>query len=490
VKNILLIIGDAVRARNTSVYDHEANTTPYLDSFSDRYTVFTQARAPSTWSLPSHTSMFTGYHVAEHGINAGNHALTEGHTIWEWLRDEHDYTTGVFSRNPYITAERYGLNCGFDTIRSHVSRKKYPFENGSNPDEAKQKSGRRLISTKEYLKHSLSHDHSLLSLLNGVLEKAGNVAPTLVPERLTPTMDSSAGVYTAEFLKWVTEREGQWAACINFVDAHEPYLPQPEFDTWGGPVAAEIYNSLSDHRWEFFSGKKPWWQRKVLESLYDGCIRQIDAAIESLISGLAERGELDETLVVITADHGEGFAERSRLFPDHRIVGHESGIHEVLLHVPLLVKHPYQEQSKQVSDIATLTQFPSAVKSVLADTAAPDAFVPDGPVIASVDTGARYAEKTGAIENYPEITSRESFSGEPRAVYEKSDGHVIKYCTWNNRSVSVEVRNAQESLTRDDNVRATVDDIFSGFDSVPIRETRDDEPDSDTYQRLKDLGYV
>lgn len=64
--NILVIILDAVRARNCSLYGYHRETTPFLEEFADRSIVFTQARAPSVASLPSHASMFTGLHTWEY----------------------------------------------------------------------------------------------------------------------------------------------------------------------------------------------------------------------------------------------------------------------------------------------------------------------------------------------------------------------------------------------------------------------------------------
>lgn len=86
--NILLVVMDSVRASNTSLYGHENETTPFLESLAESSTVYEQARSSGSWSLPSHTSLFTGYNVAEHGIVEPENRLEEGHTIFETLRDE------------------------------------------------------------------------------------------------------------------------------------------------------------------------------------------------------------------------------------------------------------------------------------------------------------------------------------------------------------------------------------------------------------------
>lgn len=85
--NILLVIADSVRAQNVSLYGHLNRTTPFLDSFASEATVYTEPVSPGTWSLPSHASIFTGYHVWEHRLTSFNDSLRPGHTIWEGVYD-------------------------------------------------------------------------------------------------------------------------------------------------------------------------------------------------------------------------------------------------------------------------------------------------------------------------------------------------------------------------------------------------------------------
>jgi len=64
--NVLLIVLDSVRAKNTSLHGYGRETTLFLEEFAEQSTQHEQARAPPSWSLPSHVGMFTGLHVAEH----------------------------------------------------------------------------------------------------------------------------------------------------------------------------------------------------------------------------------------------------------------------------------------------------------------------------------------------------------------------------------------------------------------------------------------
>lgn len=278
--NVLVVVLDSVRAQNCSLYGHLNETTPFLESFSDESVLYTQARAPGTWSLPSHASMFTGYHVEEHRLTSRDRRLEPGHTIWETLRDDHGYETGVFTRNPFVTRDTYGLNRGFSTTVSSLATRSYPFDDATNPLEFTEDHDSERSEIRQYISHCLDYDQPVRSFANGALQKADRTFPNRLPAFLRPEKTNSAAAYTEAFLEWQQDRTAPWAACINLIDAHDPYTPQAEYDLWGSDDLHQLQTDLGDHRWDFYSGRRPWWQRKALEALYDGCIRQLDAAVE------------------------------------------------------------------------------------------------------------------------------------------------------------------------------------------------------------------
>lgn len=139
--NFLLIVLDSVRARNMSMHGYERETIPFLESFVDEATTYTQARAPGVASVPSHASLFTGLHVAEHGMRDVDRRLTAGTTIWDELADD-GYETGVCSYNSYLTQAPIGFADAFQTVKSRWSTRFFserasslspPSLNVSNP---------------------------------------------------------------------------------------------------------------------------------------------------------------------------------------------------------------------------------------------------------------------------------------------------------------------------------------------------------------------
>jgi arylsulfatase A-like enzyme len=475
--NVLLIVLDSVRAANCSLHGHVHETTPELERLADESIVYEQARAPGTWSLPSHTSMFTGYHVVEHGVTRTHHKLKPGNTIWEELATD-GYDTGVFSENTWITDMDVGLKDGFETVEG---ARNLPFPDAVDPSNfvLSEGQGRYLA----YLRHCLTRDDTLRSLANGVFTKIAWDYPHLLPDRFTAS--TPARVYADLFLDWEAERDGPWAACVNFMDAHMPYLPDEEYDRWGGQELRRLQDDMDDQVWEFNGGQRPWWQRRALEGLYDGAIAQADAQVGRIVDALRNRGVLDDTLLVVTSDHGEGFGERSHVRPDARLSGHGQGIHDCLLHVPLVVRPP-GGGAERVTDLATLTAFPEVVRAAR-DGGVPS-FAPDESVIAS-SHGLEEPMEERALRYAGDLYL---FDGHCRAVYEPLDGDVRKFAGWRDRRVTVDVFGAACSLRRSFDDGGRVDEVFSGTEDVGVREESGGVEDLDeaTKRRLEDLGYA
>lgn len=480
--NVLLIIMDSVRARNTSLGGATNETTPFCAEFAERATTYTQARSPGAKSLTSHTSIFTGLDVEQHNITSADDKLAPGYSVFEQLREE-GYDTGVFSENTWITDVKVGLKNGFDTIEGP---RNLPFPDAVDPKSFVAKAGRGQYV--KFLRASLDSPHPVRSLANGAATKLAWDFPWLLPDSLRAS--TPAAVYTDLFLEWERERDGPWAACLNFMDGHIPYEPMSEFDRWGGPEARAIQDDLEDLEWVFLGGQEPWWKRRVLEALYDGAIRQMDAEICRIVEKLEERGVLEETMIVVTSDHGEGFGEPDEI-RDVRVAEHGVSIHEVVTHVPLLVKYPGQTSGVTVNDPATLTRFPDAVWSAIDSNEDSRDFVPEGPVRVSA-VGLNDALKERASEYIDEF---EPYTSTARAVVRVNNGTVFKDIIWRDRTCRVEIRDVQTNYhieSDTDSVRASVKETFEDVADAGVRvegkgTSKVGEP---IRSRLEDLGYM
>ncbi|MDX1746110.1 MAG: sulfatase [Halobacteriales archaeon] len=472
--NVLLVVLDSVRARNMSLYGHENATTPFLEEFAARATVYRQARSPGTWSLPSHVSLFTGHPVASHGITSIGHRLRPGHTFYDTLRSD-GYSTGVFSENPFLTQADTGLADAFDHVEGP---RNLLFDEGLDPTEFTLREGYGEYLA--YLKACIDHDHVIKSLANGLHTKVAWDLPWLLP--WTIEASTPGRVYTDLFLEWVEDQD-RWAACINYMDTHHPYEPETRFDKWGGARARSLQRDTDDQVWDFLGERRPWWQLRALESLYDGTILQVDEEIRRVIDGLETLGELEETLVVITSDHGEGFGEVGH-HPPLRAVGHGPGLQEPLVHVPLLVKVPGQQYGSFIESPASLSRVADAVSAVRTGESVEDAFTRD-PVVTSNyglnESGVRKATQYGAPTDL--------LTGESHAVYDEADPGIDKFVTWQGSGATLRVVDSRTAyaLAHDDGGR--VEAVLSDLPNARVRTDRSADIDDETKQRLEHLGY-
>jgi arylsulfatase len=490
--NVLLVILDTVRAKNTSLHGHANETTPFLTTLAERATVYKQARAPAARSLDSHVSIFTGLGVEEHGVTRADRRLAPGTTIFDELRNE-GYATGVFTENSWLTDVDAGLR---DPFEMRVGPQNVPYPDAMDPTAFVVEEGQGQYV--EFLRAAFgsgSLRETWQALANGAAVKVGSDYPRLLryfpgdAGRSTP-----ASIYVDRFLDWSAGHD-EWAACVNLMDAHHPYEPAVEYDRWGGKRLRTLQDDIEDVKWEFSGGHRPWWQRRALEGLYDGAIRQIDAELERLVAELERRGEFDDTLLFVCSDHGEGFGEPSRVRPGTRVASHSVGVHEVLLHVPLVVRYPGQTEGRRVEDVASLVGFPDAVRGAL-DGDGPDAtpFVPEGPVRATVhglddavrERAARYCDDLGP------------YTATSRVVYEGAGHDVRKSVTWREEAVEIGVYDAETSYRmtpwsdRDERAAERVASAFEGLEDRGVREGGRGVEDlnEDAYQHLEDLGYV
>ena len=402
-------------------------------------------------------------------------------SVFSKLREE-GYATGVFSENDWITAVDVGLKDGFDTV---VGARNVPFPDAVNPHEFVSNEGRGEYVT--YLKAALADDHPLQSLANGAATKLQSDYKRFLPSGVRAS--TPAEVYVDSFLEW-SDRSEPWAACVNLMDAHIPYEPAAEHDLWGGERARALQNSFEDQKWEFNGGHRPWWQKKAVESLYDGAIRHADAELERLVTALDERGDMDDTLVVVTSDHGEGFGEPSEIRSGVRVAEHGVAPEEVVLHVPLLVSLPGQAEPSRVERPASLTEFPRVVDAVREGTDA--TFRTDGPVLATaVGLDEPLQRRAGAY-----VSDLSPWTADSRLVFEwEADEEVVrKHVTNRDRAVTVTCRDAQVGYRTDDGdiPRERVERAFAGVKPLGVSSEGGGVEDIDdaTYDRLEDLGYV
>ncbi|MBV0903309.1 sulfatase-like hydrolase/transferase [Haloarcula salina] len=481
--NVLLVVLDSVRAQNTSLHGYHRETTPEIDSFAEEATKYTQARAPGSWTLASHSSMFTGLHVDEHLMTHNDHAIESGNSVWNRLSKQ-GYQTGIFSENPFLTRGSTGLDSGFDTVDA-TDKKRLPYPGAVDPFDY-------VHDYDAFAIESIRRACPLRSFLNGIVAM-------YEPDALDGLGAREAGKTPAQrtidsFLDWhQSVSSGPWGACLNVMDAHWPYEPRERI--WADRETERLQSELdSDSFWKFEGGQRPWSDWKAMEDLYDDCIRQADAAIGSLLEELDRRNAITDTIIIITSDHGEAFGEQSVL-RDTRVREHGNGIiHETVTHVPLVIRWPNSRTSRDVPSPVSLTWLGDIL-----DTAAIEDCVEEplarhqNSVLCSTHGLEESESKYKSGTEY--VNDMRPFAGQSRAVYENHPAGVRKYVEFrgpkdNRNTATVHISDDGERTVEAETDDGRVREIFAGIDDASVRQSSRAHIDDDLEEQLADLGYV
>lgn len=479
--NVLLVILDTVRAKSCSFHGRDRSTTPGLDRLADESVVFEHAIAPATWTLPSHAAIFTGRYPTDVGVHAENMLLPDDEeTLAKELVGE-GYATGVFSSNPFLT-EGSGLNRGFDC--SHTSGMGLTlFEDAFDPS--------RYIRTRDYdqglakvselLRELAGPPHAMAkNLVNAAYYKCQTTRPRDDQDTFDPSSDDGAAESIAAFRSWVDDTDDPFFGCLNFMEAHTPYRHRDRFlPEW---ATMEDVRQLDQDRWKYLSEELELTDRRkeLFEALYEAELRYLDEQLDSLWSALRERDLWDDTLVIVTSDHGELLGEHDLLFHDM------NRLYEPLVHVPLVVKYPDdQHAGNTVEGTTSLTQLPNIVRGAVEGGAAPDPvnLPPD-----LVKTDFVGMNQTLSDEQY--ASYYEDLDAQSHAVYE--DG--TKYAFYGDKTLMTRNLPLAPSEGEEDTEPVADEEVpdhvreFATLDAV-ITTGQKLEVDSAVDERLQELGY-
>lgn len=298
--NILFIVMDTVRAESLGLAGQGQTIAPVLDRLARRGVRFDQARSTAPWTLPSHASMFTGRLPHELSTRLDRPLDSTYETIAEFA-NSHGYDTAGFVANTFFCSRWFGLARGF-----------VHYEDVA-------------IDAREILRSS-----GLGRSITRKLSTSSNDRPTAYFDR------KDAATINAELMRWLRRRpKGRpYFAFLNYYDAHDPYLtPEEEGrrSSRASRSSAEL-EVLRDWHRTSRGGVRPEHVRLARES-YEECIGYLDRQIGRLFKGLEAMKALENTIVVITSDHGEEFGE-------HGFFGHGQRLYSQVLHVPLLFIAP------------------------------------------------------------------------------------------------------------------------------------------------------
>ncbi len=360
--SVVLIVIDTARADHMSMYGYPVDTTPRLAAFAKESVRYDRAIASSSWTLPSHASLFTGLLPTEHGAHNIPHGdgwtirpLAESHVTMAEILSAAGYRTGAVLANTACLSREFGVEQGF-----------LYFDDRAKPTLEAAKI--RSISPALWL--CRGYQRSL--------------------EGWRTDWSRNASEVNADALDWVDrDTDSPFFLFVNYLDPHAPYHAHGAF--------ASRLARVADH------GRPAQMADEIAR--YDQEIAFTDAQIGTLFDELRSRGVYDDTMIIVTSDHGEAFGE-------HGSKGHGHTLYDEEIRVPLLVKYPGASVRGVRSEAFALTEVAGLVYEEL-----------DISFAAGIDTGADriFAElrevdtSFAATESVPVM----------RALYDASGGKAI-----------------------------------------------------------------
>ncbi|MGC8643394.1 MAG: sulfatase [Isosphaeraceae bacterium] len=317
--NVLLIVMDTVGADHLSLQGYDRPTSNTLVELAGRAIRFNAARATASWTLPSHASMFTGRWFHDLPLGWFTPLGRRPTTLAEFLGSR-GYATAGFIANTGYCAWDSGLARGFTRYDDFILPKLTALNTAALVG--------RLLDGFGVI---LSYAEDDLGRL-GILPYAEQLIRTLAADR------KGAAVVNRELLDWLSHRaqgERPFFAFLNYNDAHYPYeLPPGRLHRFGAEPTDRYQRHLIQE-WGTLDKKtvSPVGLAFALDA-YDDCIADLDEQLGKLVDRLDQRGILEHTWLIITADHGECFGEHGGLFC------HGASLFDTELHVPLLIIPP------------------------------------------------------------------------------------------------------------------------------------------------------
>lgn len=338
--NVLWIVWDTVRSDRLSAYDPSLETTPKLAEWARGARVYEDVVSVAHSTLPAHASMFTGLTTTQHDTHYSHPRLDDRYdTIAELLKGA-GYDTYMWSSNPHVSHQT-NMHQGFDTVQ-------HPWD------------GDRLSEAIEIVRAKVVED------------RGTGVAAALEGQVRNWAIKASGELAEPNLVRWLDDREGEqpYFAFLNYMEAHRQYIParayRERFMTPEQVARSYTIDQSWLTVWKYVFGLYEYSDEDmaIIRATYDATLAELDDIFASLLETLRERGDLENTIVILTADHGEHLGE-------HHLVDHQFTVFEEVLRVPLIVHYPARfEPGRDESPVSNGDVFPTLLE--LAGVAPPE----------------------------------------------------------------------------------------------------------------------
>jgi len=341
--DIVLIVLDTHRADRLSCYGYPRDTTPNIDKFAASGTLFERAIVPAQWTVPSHASLFTGEYPTTHMTTQIYDVLSKDQSTLAELLNRHGYATVGFCDNPLLGVVENDLDRGFEEFYNYGG----PVPNPPDISKSRPKFVGRLFESYVRAMRRITVPAQNQFARNGQLLRIALIPFVAAIWQRRLNFKGNTRLSLRDALGYLRiHRESRprrpLFAFLNLMETHLPFWPPPRFVRKFAPYfqqdreAREFmrYYNLQHYRW-MIPLTEPLNEvgDRTLNDFYDAEVAYLDHLLCRLLDYLDEPAIRNNTMVIITADHGEGMNH-------HNFVGHSLVAYDDLVRVPLIIRYP------------------------------------------------------------------------------------------------------------------------------------------------------
>jgi arylsulfatase A-like enzyme len=297
-RNVILISIDTLRTDRLGAYGYHLPTSPSLDALAARGILFENAISTAPWTTPAHASLLTGLYPTGHGVRTVEHRLADNIPTLATIVKERGFDTAAFVNVLFLGAGS-GLTQGFDQFSISPSK---------------------------------------------------------------PSRAGAAKNIIRDIQQWLdAHRERPIFLFAHFFDVHSDYQSLPRYEAMFVSDQSNRFNGETKQISDAVFGKIPAiepFEAEHLSLLYSAGIRQLDDELGRFFGWLRARGWLDDTLLIVTSDHGEEFL-------DHGGMIHGSSHYQELIAVPLIMTGAGVPEGIRISTPVSLVDLVPTVLGIL-----------------------------------------------------------------------------------------------------------------------------
>ena len=463
--NVLLIVFDTARADAFEPYGGGVGASPTVAQLAARGHALPLAYAPSNWTLPSHVSMLSGLQARATGLlQAPEGNALNCKPVVEAMRDrlmpevlrKAGYSTRAVSANAWIS-EATGFATGFDVFKELLSER-----------------------------HQRISSEQVRGRLRWLIEGA------------RARWDDGAKEAENILQGWIDEQPaGPFFWFVNLVECHSPYLPAKPYNDLTLLARLRAAEDVRNYQtlatiWRTCTALTPIPSPALarMRHLYGRSIKALDDWLARILEHMDRKGLLDDTLVILTSDHGENLGEGN-------LIGHAFSLSEHLIHVPLIVAGPSAFSTTSAMSLASL---PALIADTIGLSEHPWREKPDQDGIVVSEYGSLGSRDTPGVAAWAQdwgldddgltrLTSGgiAATDGTLKLVREHGTERLLDLSADPREGVAVDVAARDGAVTR---LKAALEKADAIKPAVPATVTGPVGENEELEERLKLLGYM